>query len=66
MMITAIIATAFNAWMIPAYGMVGAASVTASAIIGWNIVLYWLARNLLGIDASGWFPVASTRNNTTD
>jgi len=43
--------------VIPTFGMEGAAFVTATSVVLWNIALYVLARRNLQIDASGWFPI---------
>ncbi len=42
----------FNAWLIPSMGMEGAAIATVLGVLVWNIILLYLVRQKLGIDAS--------------
>lgn len=42
----------FNAWLIPSMGMEGAAIATVLGIMVWNVILLYLVRQRLGIDAS--------------
>lgn len=44
--------------VIPSFGMLGAAYVTTTSVVVWNLVLYAMTRRRLGIDPSGWIPVS--------
>jgi O-antigen/teichoic acid export membrane protein len=52
-----VISACLHFLVIPAYGMEGAAFVTALSVVSWNLALYVLTRRLLGIDPGGWFPL---------
>ena len=56
-LIYVILAVGLNLLLIPAYGIIGAAIGTYAAMLGGNLVLYWLVRKRLGIDACV-FPLA--------
>ena len=50
--VAALVNIGLNLWLIPAFGIIGAATATYVAMIGGNIWLYVLVRKRLGIDAS--------------
>ncbi len=57
LVVTVLAAAALNLLLIPAYGMQGAACVTALSAAFWNAALYARVRLRLDMDASGWLPV---------
>lgn len=44
-------------FVIPRFGMLGAAYVTTTSVVIWNLLLYVMTRRKLGIDPSGWIPI---------
>lgn len=57
--LTAGLNVVLNLLLIPAYGAVGAATATASALVAGQMLSYYLARNLLGIDGSPLYIIST-------
>ena len=50
--LAALMNVVLNLWLIPKFGMIGAACATASSLVFWNVILWVAVRHKLGIDSS--------------
>jgi len=52
--ISALVNVFLNVLLIPSFGMIGAAASTLITMIGWNVSLFFVARNCLGVSVAPW------------
>ena len=57
--LTASLNVVLNLFLIPTYGAMGAATATASALVAGQMLAYYMAKNLLGIDGSPLYIISA-------